>query len=63
MVRHADKVVIQLTLKVLNFGVIKFRKFCEFDQDLQNFPPPKNVDFIVREIKYSRFWFPSTIKL
>ena len=41
MVRHADKVVIQLTLKVLNFAVIKFRKFCEFGQDLQNFPPPK----------------------
>ena len=41
MVRHADKVVIQLTLKVLNFAVIKFCKFCEFDQDLQNFPPPK----------------------
>ena len=41
MVRHADKVVIQLTLKVLNFAVIKFRKFCEFEQDLQNFPPPK----------------------
>ena len=41
MVRHADKVVIQLTLKVLNFAVIKFCEFCEFDQDLQNFTPPK----------------------
>ena len=41
MVRHADKVVIQLTLKVLNFAVIKFRKLCEFEQDLQNFPLPK----------------------
>ena len=41
MVRHADKVVIRLTLKVLNFAVIKFRKFGEFDKDLQNFAPPK----------------------